>query len=213
MRYILAGLLILSILALAYYYNRSEELQAKILEYEKSLEELKRDISEKELLLSDAESNAAALRRELSEAEEEIVRLREELKVTRDELSSCLSREVQPVEIKTEDVSICERELASCRGELSSLKRARVYVVHWWYDSFGCVPCGTASVKFHIILFNAGHETAENVRVILTLYGETGPINIIRIDAGSLSGRTAKVLERSVTISANFRRAEVRCEW
>jgi hypothetical protein len=210
MRYVLLALLILSILGLAYYYNKAEELQTRISEYEKNLKELKRNISEKEILLSDAESNAAALRKELSEAKEEIARLREELKAKQDELSSCLSKEAQPVEIKNE--SICERELASCRNELSSIRRARVYVVHWWYDSFGCVPCGTANVKFHIVLFNAGYETAEKVRVILTLYGESGPINVIRIDAGSLSGRTSKVLEQIVTISANFRRAEVSCE-
>jgi hypothetical protein len=213
MRYLLLALLFLSILGLAYYYNKAEELRAKISEYEKSLKELKRDISEKEILLSDATENLAALREELSEAEEEIARLREELKAKQDELSSCLSKEAQPVEIKVENESICERELASCRNELSSLRRARVYVVHWWYDSSGCVPCGTANVKFHVVLFNAGYETAENVRVILTLYGESGPINIIRIDAGSLSGRTAKVLEQSVAISANFKRAEVSCEW
>jgi hypothetical protein len=212
MRYVLLALLILSILGLSYYYNKAEKLQSRISEYEKNLEELKRNISEKEILLSDAESNAAALRKELSEAEEEIEKLREELKAKQDELSSCLSKETQPVEIKVENESVCERELASCRNELSSIRRARVYVVHWWYDSFGCVPCGTANVKFHIVLFNAGYETAEDVRVIITLYGESGPINVIRIDAGSLSGRTAKVLEQIVTISANFRRAEVSCE-
>lgn len=36
------ALLFLSILGLAYYYNKAEELRAKISEYEKSLKELKR---------------------------------------------------------------------------------------------------------------------------------------------------------------------------
>ncbi len=213
----LLALVIGSSLALAYFsYSENLELRGRLSETQRELEELRGSLEEAERSLAEAQIELSNAERELLRSREEISSLLLNLSTLQEELSSCLKglSEAKNMTKLNESKSSCESELSACRSRLYLLERPSVRVVHWWYESIGCAPCGTASARFHVVLFNAGYETASNVRVTIVLYDRSNnPMDSIRVEVGSLSGRTGKVVERDVPLPAGFQRADVRCEW
>lgn len=218
----IAMLMLAILLALSSFYafschRRSLELQAEVLESTKTVEELESSLNAAKEALARAERDLEEVEFRLTEAARREGSLREELSKLSGELSRCLanlSRGGNATEGCEVRVSTCESKLSYCESRLRALERASVHVAHWWHDSVGCVPCGTASTKVHVVLFNAGYERADDVRVVITLYGRAGnPISVLRVDAGSIDGRSGRLVESSILLPADFQRAEVKCEW
>ncbi|MCS7103807.1 MAG: hypothetical protein NZ992_08025 [Candidatus Korarchaeum sp.] len=213
----LAVSLVLSLLYAFNYHQKSIELQAKVSESLKRIEELESSLNATRRALVEAEGMVSAIRLSLEEAVSRERSLRENLSKLQEDLSECLTNlsRVERVPAGPEvNLSTYEVRLSVCENRLRSLERASVHVAHWWYDSVGCVPCGTASIKFHVVLFNAGQETADNVRVVITLYDRANnPIDVIRMNIGSIGGRAGRLVERNLVLPNDFQRAEVRCEW
>lgn len=198
------------------FYFESLELKAELSKSLERVSELEKSLKESELGVSLLEEKLSSKEGELMEAKIRIAELSGNLSELRNSLSLCLRdlNETKSELNTSKGTSNLEAELSVCRSKLSQIERASVHLVHWWYDSMGCVPCGTATTKLHVVLFNAGYETANNVRVMITLYDENNvPIDVMRIEVGSIPGREGKVIERVVNLSPRFQRAEVRVEW
>lgn len=164
-------------------------------------------------MLSEAKRDLLEEMERTSHLRESISRLQENLSLCMEELSR-ISNISGSLEEYSREVEACESELSACRSMLHLLGRASVQVVHWWYDSAGCAPCGTASARFHVILFNAGRETAHDVRLTIVLYdGSNDPIGTFGIDVGTIPGRTGRVIERTLVLPPGFKGADVRCYW
>lgn len=214
---LLLALLLASPLIALKFYLESIELRSKLTESRETARELEKSLNESISMVSELKEELSLKESELIKYEKELAELSRKLSKLNSSLSSCLknlSEERNRTELKlSSETSICRAELSACRSELSLTERASVHLVHWWYDSMGCLQCGTAAVKFHAVLFNAGYETASDVRVVIIIYDKgNAPINTIKIEAGPLPGRAGKVIEQIVAITPSFQRAEVRVE-
>ncbi|MEM2810466.1 MAG: hypothetical protein QW187_01430 [Candidatus Korarchaeum sp.] len=215
------GLLVLALLASMVtafrLYMESLEISERLSESERTLDELRRSLDGMRGRISYLEGELSSKEEELIRAGRELAALNGNLSELRRALSECMRNLSEARNLTqrnlTEEGHDCEAELSICRSRLSITERASVYLVHWWYDSLGCIPCGAAVTKFHVVLFNAGYETASNSRVVITLYDRSNvPISVFRVETGPIPGRAGKIIEHTVSLSPSFQRAEVRVE-
>ncbi len=213
----IAGTLLVLLISTAFalnYYFYSLDLQKKFSNSQVLINELEKSLNETRARLAEAEKNLSWAERELASARNELNRMRNNLLEVQEALLTCMNAS-KSSENLSKEILACRTELSACRSRLSILEKADVHVAYWWWEgSAGCAVCGTSSAVFHVVLFNAGDDVARNVRVLITLYDNRNiPIKVVTVDAGSIDGRTGKLIEQTVIYTGVVQRADVSCTW